>query len=71
MMSLPIKKLVERLRVHNFLNGLDEEFEQIRGEILRRYSVLDLEEIYAYVHRDYIRQNTSMVNLDTQSHLLW
>ncbi|KAB5534507.1 hypothetical protein DKX38_017593 [Salix brachista] len=42
------KKSVERLRVHIFLNGLDEEFEQIHGEILRRDSVLDLEETYAY-----------------------
>ncbi|KAG6768647.1 hypothetical protein POTOM_027574 [Populus tomentosa] len=40
------KKSVERLRVHIFLNGLDEEFEQIRGEILKRDSVLDLEETY-------------------------
>ncbi|KAG6763432.1 hypothetical protein POTOM_030847 [Populus tomentosa] len=52
------KKSVERLRVHIFLNGLDEEFEQIRGEILRRDSALDLEETYAYVRRDSIRRNT-------------
>jgi hypothetical protein len=49
------KKPVERLRVHIFLNGLDEEFEQIHGEILRRDYVLDLEEIYAYVRRDSVR----------------
>ncbi|KAF9662911.1 hypothetical protein SADUNF_Sadunf18G0103600 [Salix dunnii] len=52
------KKSIERLRVHIFLNGLDEEFEQIRGEILRRDSALDLEETYAYVRRDSIRRNT-------------
>jgi hypothetical protein len=52
------KKSVERLRVHIFLNGLNEEFEQIRGEILRRDSVLDLEETYAYVRRDSVRRNT-------------
>ena len=46
------KKSVERLRVHIFLNGLDAEFEQIRGEILRRDPILDLEETYAYVHHD-------------------
>ncbi|RVX21807.1 hypothetical protein CK203_001039 [Vitis vinifera] len=46
------KKSIERLRVHIFLNGLDAEFEQIRGEILRRDPALDLEETYAYVHRD-------------------
>ena len=52
------KKSVERLRVHIFLNGLDEEFEQIRGEILRRDSALDLKETYAYVRRDSILRNT-------------
>uniref|UniRef100_A0A2N9IBP1 Integrase catalytic domain-containing protein n=1 Tax=Fagus sylvatica TaxID=28930 RepID=A0A2N9IBP1_FAGSY len=50
------KKSVERLRVHIFLNGLDAEFEQIRGEILRRDPVLDLEETYAYVRRDSVRR---------------
>lgn len=37
------RKSVERLRVHIFLNGLDAEFEQLRGEILRKDPVLDLE----------------------------
>ena len=49
------KKSIERLQVHIFLNGLDVEFEQIRGEILRRDPVLDLEETYAYVRRDSVR----------------
>ncbi|GMY19878.1 retrovirus-related pol polyprotein from transposon RE2 [Fagus crenata] len=48
------KKSVERLRVHIFLNGLDGEFEKIRGEILRRDPVLDLEETYAYVRCDFV-----------------
>ena len=42
--------------MHIFLNGLDAEFEQIRGKILRRDLVLDLEETYAYVRRDSVRQ---------------
>ncbi|KAG5534863.1 hypothetical protein RHGRI_022851 [Rhododendron griersonianum] len=52
------QKSVERLRVHIFLNGLDTEFEQLRGEILRKDPVLDLEETYAYVRRDAIRRMT-------------
>ncbi|KAL0393487.1 UNVERIFIED_CONTAM: Retrovirus-related Pol polyprotein from transposon RE1 [Sesamum latifolium] len=52
------KKSVERLRVHIFLNGLDAEFEQIQGEILRKDPPLDLEETYAYVRRDFIRRTT-------------
>jgi hypothetical protein len=55
MMLFAYKKSIERLRVHIFLNGLDAEFEQIRGEILSRDPVLDLEETYAYVRRDSIR----------------
>ncbi|XP_068649512.1 uncharacterized protein [Aristolochia californica] len=49
------RKSVERLRVHIFLNGLDAEFEQVRGEILRKDPIdpiLDLEKAYAYVRRD-------------------
>jgi hypothetical protein len=56
------RKSVERLRVHIFLNGLDAEFEQIQGEILRKdpildleEAILDLEEAYAYVRRDAVR----------------
>ncbi|KAL0461885.1 UNVERIFIED_CONTAM: hypothetical protein Slati_0076100 [Sesamum latifolium] len=52
------KKSVERLRVHIFLNGLDAEFEQIQGEILRKDPPLDLEETYAYVRRDFVRRTT-------------
>ncbi|KAJ8618440.1 hypothetical protein MRB53_014626 [Persea americana] len=50
------KKSVERLRVHIFLNGLDAEFDQLRGEILRKDPVLDFEDTYAYVRRDAIRR---------------
>jgi hypothetical protein len=50
------KKSVERLRVHIFLNGLDADFEQIRGEILRKDPALDLEATYAYVRRDAVRR---------------
>jgi hypothetical protein len=52
------RRSVERLRVHIFLNGLDAEFEQIQGEILRKDLILDLKEAYAYVHRDVVRRVT-------------
>ncbi|XP_071723004.1 uncharacterized protein [Rutidosis leptorrhynchoides] len=42
------KKFVQRLRVHIFLNGLDANFDQIRGEVLRKDRALDLKETYAY-----------------------
>ncbi|XP_048231801.1 uncharacterized protein LOC125370436 [Ricinus communis] len=43
------KKPIERLRVHIFLAGLDDHFEQVRGEILRQESTLGLEESYALI----------------------
>jgi hypothetical protein len=52
------KKLAERLQVHIFLNGLDEEFKQIRGEILRKDFILDLEETYVHVCRNSVCQAT-------------
>ena len=42
-----------RLHLHIFLSGLDSEFDQVRGEILRKDPKLDLENAYAYVRREY------------------
>ncbi|KAJ8774922.1 hypothetical protein K2173_019926 [Erythroxylum novogranatense] len=47
-----------RLRVHIFLSGLDSEFEQVCGEILRKDPKLDLESTYAYVRREYQQRQT-------------
>jgi len=58
------RKSVERLQVHIFLNGLDAEFEQIQGEILRKDPILDLEEAYAYVRRDVVRRITLNNEID-------
>ena len=52
------RKSVKRLRVHIFLNGLDAEFEQIKGEILIKDPMLDLEEAYAYTCCDAVRRIT-------------
>jgi hypothetical protein len=61
-----------RLRVHIFLSGLDSEFDQIRGEILRKEPKMDLEAAYACVRREsqqrqimgvprLISENTAMI----------
>ncbi|KAF2304464.1 hypothetical protein GH714_031756 [Hevea brasiliensis] len=42
-------KSIQRQRVHIFLAGLDGEFEQIHGEILRKDPVPELEECYLMV----------------------
>ena len=52
------RKSIERQRVHIFLAGLDGEFEQVRGEILRKEPVPDLEECYALVRREAARRTT-------------
>ena len=49
------RKSVQRQRVHIFLAGLDGEFEQIRGEILRKDHIPELEACYALVHRESVR----------------
>ncbi|XP_048227838.1 uncharacterized protein LOC125369450 [Ricinus communis] len=52
------KKSIERLRVHIFLVGLDDHFEQVRGEILRQESTSGLEESYALIRREENRRVT-------------
>ncbi|KAL6289742.1 hypothetical protein ACE6H2_007252 [Prunus campanulata] len=42
-------KSIERLRVYILLAGFDVEFDQVRGEILRKDPILRFRESYAYV----------------------
>ncbi|XLU47867.1 hypothetical protein S245_042681 [Arachis hypogaea] len=48
------RKSIERQRVHIFLVGLDCEFDQIRGDILRKDPIPDLEECYSLVRREFV-----------------
>lgn len=50
------QKSLQRQRVHIFLAGLDDNFEQVRGEILRKDPIPDLEECYALVRREDVRR---------------
>ena len=43
------RKSIERQRVHIFLARLDGDIEQVRGEILRKDPLPDLEEYYALI----------------------
>ncbi|KAH9675580.1 retrovirus-related pol polyprotein from transposon RE1 [Citrus sinensis] len=63
------RRSVERLRVHIFLAGLDEEFDQVRGEILRKDIIPDLEEYYSLIRREDIRQSklSKKVDLETSA----
>lgn len=48
-----LNSAMSRLRVHIFLSGLDHEFGQVCGEILRKDPKLDLESSYAYVRGEF------------------
>ncbi|KAH9685014.1 protein kinase domain-containing protein [Citrus sinensis] len=61
------KRSVERLRVHIFLAGLDEEFDQVRGEILRKDIIPDLEECYSLIRREDIRQSKLNKKVDSET----
>ncbi|XP_074573498.1 uncharacterized protein LOC141829923 [Curcuma longa] len=43
--------MMSRLRVHMFLSGLDSEYDQVRGEILRKEPKFSLEQSYAYIRK--------------------
>ncbi|KAI5324577.1 hypothetical protein L3X38_033650 [Prunus dulcis] len=52
------RKEVDRLLVYIFLAGLDNNFDQIRGEILRMEPKPELEAAYAHIKRESNRQGT-------------
>jgi hypothetical protein len=52
------QKEVDRLKVYIFLTGLDNNVEQVRGEILRMEPKLELEAAYAHIKRESNRQGT-------------
>ena len=49
-------KLLQRQRVHIFLAGLEGDFKQVCGEILRKDPIAELEECYALVHREDVQR---------------
>ncbi|KAK2978046.1 hypothetical protein RJ640_000707 [Escallonia rubra] len=49
------RKSIQRQRVYIFLAGLDNEFEQVCGEISRKEPVPELEECYSLVRRESVR----------------
>ncbi|CAL9021814.1 unnamed protein product [Prunus brigantina] len=55
---------LDLLRVHLFLAGLDPQFDQVRGEILRKDPKLDLDQTFAYVRRE-AQRLTMTSTLDT------
>ena len=58
------KKLYQRQRVHIFLSGLEGDFEQVRGKILRKDPILELEESYALVRHEDVRRGVMYRQLE-------
>ncbi|KAI5319406.1 hypothetical protein L3X38_039114 [Prunus dulcis] len=56
---------LDRLSVHLFLAGLDPQFDQVPGEILRKEPKLDLDQIFAYVRREAQQRLTITSTPDT------
>ena len=50
--------------MHIFLAGLEGDFEQVRGEILRKDSIPELEECYALVSREDVRRGVMKGQLE-------
>ena len=68
------QKLLQRKRVHIFLVGLEGDFEQVRGEILRKDPIPELEESYALVHYEDVRRgvmNRQLENYEASSMVTW
>ncbi|RVW50417.1 hypothetical protein CK203_107017 [Vitis vinifera] len=65
---LPNGKNFPTFEVHIFLVGLDGDFEQVQGEILRKDPLPHLEECYALIQRETVRHASMKAesdNLDT------
>ena len=58
------QKLLQRQRVHIFLAGLEGDFEQVRGEILRKDPIPELEECYALVRLADVRREVMNEQLE-------
>ncbi|RVX01324.1 Retrovirus-related Pol polyprotein from transposon RE1 [Vitis vinifera] len=58
------RKSIERQRVHIFLAGFGGDFEQVRGEILRKDPLPDLEECYALIRREAVRHASMKAESD-------
>ena len=59
------RRFIQHIRVHIFLAGLNNELEQIRGDILWEDPIPDLREAYALVRRKSLRQQTMATEIDT------
>ncbi|KAM1757599.1 hypothetical protein ACFX11_006837 [Malus domestica] len=57
-------KSTERQRVYVFLGGLNDVFDQVRGEVLKKDPPLGLQASYAYVRREADRKEAMKTEVD-------
>jgi hypothetical protein len=62
------QKSTKRQRVYIFLGGLDDRFDQVRGEVLRKDPPLGLQASYAYVRREADRKEAMKMEVDKSEH---
>ncbi|KAG6527313.1 hypothetical protein ZIOFF_009412 [Zingiber officinale] len=62
--------MMSRLRVHMFLRGLDSEYDQVRGEILRKEPKFSLEQSYAYIRKVQSEKQAMRRSISTESSVL-
>ncbi|KAK9924141.1 hypothetical protein M0R45_032528 [Rubus argutus] len=61
---------MSRLRVHMFLSGLDSEYDQVRGEILRKEPKFSLEQSYAYIRKVQSERQAMGRSVPTESSIM-
>ena len=68
------QKMLQQKRVHIFLAGLEGDFEQVRGKILRKDLIPELEDCYALVRREDVRRgvmNEQLENSEASTMVTW
>ncbi|KAG6736821.1 hypothetical protein POTOM_060283 [Populus tomentosa] len=58
------QKYIERQQVYIFLGGLDDKFDQIHGEVLRKDPPLGLQTSYAHVRREADKKEAMKMEVD-------
>ncbi|XP_062008558.1 uncharacterized protein LOC133725350 [Rosa rugosa] len=61
---------MSRMRVHMFLSGLDQEYDQVRGEILRKEPKFSLEQSYAYIRKVQSEKQAMGRSVQTESSVM-
>jgi hypothetical protein len=59
--------IIQEDRVYTFLDGLDDRLDKIRADVLQLHPFPTIEQAYAHVRREYLRQMVMLSKADTSS----